>query len=232
MHFINELIFIIHTFIIGGFALGSLALGKQALVAFVCVQCMLANLFVIKQTTLFGFAATTADAFTIGATLGLNLLQEYFGKKITRKTIWINFFLLIFFVIVSQIHILYIPNQDDWAQDNFISILQFAPRIVVASLSVYLITHLTDYYLYGFLKRNLQNRLFIIRNYASIGLSQFLDTFLFSFLGLYGIIENIWSIIFISYMIKLVSIIIATPFVYFSHRIYKNTNQEDNTKTP
>src|SRR5438445_4228981 len=105
----NELIFILHTLIIAAFALGALALGPSALVAFVCIQCMLANLFVVKQITLFGFTATCADAFTVGATIGLNLLQEYFGKEIAKRTIWINFFLLIFYALLSQIHLFYLP---------------------------------------------------------------------------------------------------------------------------
>jgi len=221
----NELIFILHTIIIAGFALGALALGSSALVAFVCIQCILANLFVIKQITLFGLTATCADAFTVGATIGLNLLQEYFGKEITKKTIWINFFLLIFYAIISQIHLLYIPDATDTAQQHFMPILQLMPRIVVASFSVYLFTQMADYYLYGILKKTFQSKYIVLRNYASIALCQLLDTILFSFLGLYGIIDNIGEVIIISYSVKLVSIIIATPFVSFSRKIYNLTHR-------
>jgi len=221
----NELIFIFHTIIIAAFALGSLAFGRSALVAFVCTCCILANLFVIKQITLFGLTATCADAFTVGATIGLNLLQEYFGKEITKKTIWINFFLLIFYAIISQIHLAYIPHLGDTAQMHFLPLLQFMPRIVIASFSVYLFTQMTDYYLYGILKKAFHNKHIILRNYASIALCQLLDTVLFSFLGLYGIIDNIWEVIIISYLIKLASIVIATPFVGFSRRVYALTHR-------
>ena len=161
----NELFFIIHTIIIAGFALGSLALGSSALVAFVCLSCVLANLFVIKQITLFGLTATSADAFTVGATIGLNLLQEYFGKEIAKRTIWINFFLLIFYAIVSQIHLIYIPHSADITQQYFLPLLQFMPRIVVASFSVYLFTQMTDYYLYGILKKMLRFEIFTTSNF-------------------------------------------------------------------
>jgi uncharacterized integral membrane protein (TIGR00697 family) len=223
----NELIFIVHTVVIAAFALGSLALGRCALVAFVCTCCIIANLFVIKQITLFGLTATCADAFTVGATIGLNLLQEYFGKEITKKTIWINFFLLIFYAIVSQIHLLYIPDLADTAQQYFLPILSLMPRIVIASFSVYLFTQMTDYYLYGILKKMFHGKHIIIRNYASIAFCQLLDTVLFSFLGLYGIIENIWQVIIISYLIKLASIVIATPFVGFSRRVYTLTHSNN-----
>lgn len=211
--------------IIAGFALASLAFGSYALVAYVCIQCILANLFVVKQITLFGLTATCADAFTVGATIGLNLLQEYFGKDVAKKTIWINFFLLIFYAIVSQIHLFYIPDTGDFAQQHFIPLLTLMPRIVVASFSVYLFSQTADYYLYGILKKTFQNKYIVARNYASIAFCQLLDTVLFSYLGLYGIIDNIGEVIVISYLVKLVSIIIATPFVGFSRKIYAITHK-------
>ena len=223
----NEILFIFHTLTVAIFSLGALALGKHALVAFVCIQCVLANLFVVKQITLFGLTATCSDAFTVGATLGLNLLQEYFGKKITRKTIWANFFLLMFYAIATQIHLAYIPNAADATQQHFVALLQFMPRIVVASFSVYLISQLADYYLYGFLKKFFSEKYIIIRNYASIAICQLLDTVLFSFLGLYGIIDDIWSVILISYCVKLAAIIIATPFVGLSRTVYSFTTKND-----
>ncbi|HRN78172.1 MAG TPA: queuosine precursor transporter [Candidatus Dependentiae bacterium] len=217
----NELIFILHAIFISLTALGALYLGQAALVAFVCLQCVLANLFVIKQITLFGFTATSSDAFTIGSVIGLNLLQEYYGRPITRKAIWINFFLLVFYAVVSQIHLAYIPHIDDTMHQYFVPILGFMPRIVIASFTVYLISQTADYMLYGMLKRTLQNRLLIIRNYASIIITQLLDTVLFTFLGLYGIIGNLWEVVIISYSIKLLAIIVATPFVGLSKKIHE-----------
>jgi|SRR4030095_1214533 len=223
----NELIFLAHTIIIATFALGSLALGRSALVAFICICCIIANLFVIKQITFFGLTATCSDAFTVGAVLGLNLLQEYFGKEIAKRTIWINFFLLIFYTIISQIHCAYIPNYADTTQEHFMPLLNLMPRIAIASLFVYLVTQMADYYLYGILKKTFHGKYIIIRNYSSIALCQLLDTVLFSFLGLYGIIEDIWQVIAISYAIKLISIIIATPFVGFSQKIYALTKTNE-----
>jgi uncharacterized integral membrane protein (TIGR00697 family) len=220
----NEILFIVHTLAIALFAMGSLALGQYALVAFVCIQCLLANLFVIKQITLFGLTATCSDAFTVGATIGLNLLQEYFGKDIAKKTIGINFFLLIFYAIVSQLHVLYTPDSADIMQQHFVPLLQFMPRIVIASFSVYLIAHMADYYLYGILKKMFHDKYIVFRNYLSIATCQLLDTVLFSFLGLYGIIDNIHEVIIISYLIKLASIIVATPVVGFSRKIYLTTH--------
>lgn len=217
----NEILFLLQTCTISLTALGALYLGKEALVSFICLACVLANIFIIKQTTLFGFNATCADAFTIGATLGLNLLQEYFGRTITRRTVWINFFLLAFYAVMSQIQLTYTPSLSDTAQAAFITVLGFMPRIVVASFTVYLIAQMVDYYVYGFLKRTLSDRFLIARNYGSMLISQLVDTILFSFLGLYGIVDNIGEIIVISYLVKVAAIAIASPFVAISRVLVK-----------
>jgi len=216
---LNELLFLSHCIVIALFSLISLSLGPSALVAFICTQCILANIFVLKQMTLFGLTATCADAFTVGATLGLNLLQEYFGKETAKRAIVINFALLIFYLVVSQIHLLYVPAYGDSTQYHFAALLEFMPRIVIASFSVYFFVQMLDYYLYGFLKKKYADKHLILRNYCSIALCQLIDTVFFSFLGLWGIVEDVWQIIVVSYCIKMVSIIITTPFIWLSRKI-------------
>ncbi len=215
----NELYFLVHSFTVSSAALIALRLGKEALVGFISICCILANLFVLKQTTLFGLDATCSDAFAIGAVFGLNLLQEYFGKSIARSAIWISFFLLFFYTIVSSIHLLYEPSAHDTMQQHYAPILQFMPRIAIASLAVYIIVQQLDTFLYGILKYRFQGRYLTVRNYISISLCQLIDTILFSFLGLYGIVENVWHIIAISYSIKLLLIFTATPFIMLSKKV-------------
>jgi uncharacterized integral membrane protein (TIGR00697 family) len=212
----NEIIFLVHTLIIVGAMLASLGLGQSALVAFISLQCVLANLFVLKQITIFGFSATCADAFTIGATLGLNLLQEYFGREIAKKTIYINFFALIFFAIIPQIHLWYMPSTFDISQGAFSLLLTPMPRIIVASFIAFFISQNVDYLLYGFLRRIWTHKWLVARNYASVSVSQLVDTILFSLLGLYGLVSNIGHIILVSYLIKLIAIAVGTPLVAFS----------------
>ena len=92
----NELIFFAHVIIISLFTIFSLKISKEALVAFIALYCVLANLLVLKQITLFGLHPTASDAFSVGAILGLNLLQEYYGKITAKKAIWTCFLALVF----------------------------------------------------------------------------------------------------------------------------------------
>lgn len=219
---INEIVFLFHSLIVAAGALGSLWLGQGALVAFMCIQCLLANIFVIKQTTLFGFLATCADPYTIGATLALNLLQEYYGKSAARQAIWANFYLLVLFVILGQINLWYVPHAVDTTQVHFGAIFALAPRIVTASFVVFLLVQFLDYYLYGFFKTLFADRYLVIRNYLSVALCQLVDTVLFSFLGLYGFIDDIWSVICISYAVKLIAIVLVTPLVAASKKVFRS----------
>lgn len=219
----NEIIFLVHSLVVAVGALGSLWLGQGALVAFMCIQCLLANIFVIKQTTLFGFLATCADPYTIGATLSLNLLQEYYGKSSARQAIWTNFYLLILFVILGQINLGYVPHAVDETQVHFAAIFALAPRIVTASFVVFLFVQFLDYYLYGFFKKLCADRYLVVRNYLSVAICQLIDTVLFSFLGLYGFIDDIWSVICISYVVKLLAIIVVTPLVGFSKKVFRSS---------
>lgn len=225
---INEIIFISHAIIIACCALVALRLGSQALVAFISVQCILANLFVVKQIDFYGFTVTSSDAFTIGAVLGLNLLQEYYGRNEAKKAIWISFGLLVFYGIMTHIHLSYAPSVCDTMHHAYAAILGFMPRIIIASLAVYLFVQHFDSWLYAQLKRICAGNYLVGRNYISLSCSQFLDTVLFSFLGLYGIVENIWHIIFISYIIKMAAITIATPVFALASFVWLRPDKEEN----
>jgi uncharacterized integral membrane protein (TIGR00697 family) len=216
---INELIFVAQSIIMGLAVLGALRLGKEALVTFVCLACVLANLFVLKQVQLFGFNATCADAFAIGATLGLNVLQEYFGQAITRKTILINFCVLFLYAIMSQIHLVYVPSAADSTQAHFAALLTLMPRLALSSLMVYAMCQSLDALLFGYFKRITDGRFLVLRNYGSLCISQLCDTVLFSFLGLYGIVDSIFEIIVVSYGIKLCVIALSSPFIALSKRV-------------
>lgn len=212
---INEMLFFVHIIIITLFTIIALHLGKEALIAIISIFCILANLFVLKQITLFGLHPTAADAFSVGAIIGLNLLQEYFGKNIAKKTVWICFFSLILYIAVSQIHLAYIPSVYDVMASHYAILLQFMPRISIASILVTLFVLQLDRIFYGFLKEKLQGRYFVIRSIVSVIIMQLIDTVLFSFIGLYGIIGNIWDIILVSLAVKLATIAISVPLISF-----------------
>lgn len=206
----NEIVFIAQTLLIIGFALGALRLGRSALIAWVAIQALIANLFVLKQITLFGFDVTASDAFAIGSLLGLNFLQEYFTKDDAQKATWVCFFCMIFFTLVAQLHLLYQPSVHDLTQPAFTAILSQSPRLLLASLSVFFIVQQIDIRFFAFLKEKLPAVGFAVRTGIALTFSQLLDTCLFSFVGLYGIVASVFDVILMSFAIKLLVILCST----------------------
>lgn len=213
----NELIFFFQILAAAGSILGALRLGKSALVALIALQGVLANLFVVKQIALFGLSVTCSDVFAIGAMLSLNLLQEYFGKETAKQAIRISLLLLLFFTLVSQIHLLYIPTPLDTTHTSFSTLLSSSPRLLFSSLATFYLVQQLDLRLFSHLKGPLITRLSL-----SLLISQLLDTTLFSFLGLYGLVESLFDIILFSFLIKCIIIAASAPLALLSKRFVKH----------
>jgi len=214
---VNELIFLVQILVVVAFVLGALRLGKSALLALLALQGILANLFVVKQISLFGFSVTCSDVFAIGALLVLNLLREYFGKIAAQAAIQISLLTLLFFALVSQIHLLYAPTPCDTAHAAFSTVLSSSPRIILASIATFYLTQQFDLRFFSRLKGSLPFRLTL-----SLLASQLLDTLLFSFLGLYGLVESLFDIILVSFLIKCIIIAVSSPFTLFARRFVKD----------
>ncbi len=217
----NELILLSQIILIVVFTFIALKIGKSALITLISLQAVIANLFVLKQIDIFGLNATCADAFVVGSVLGINLLQEYCGQDMAKKTINIGFFALVFFLIVSFIHLLFIPNGYDWAHNLFNGILKFAPRISVASFIAYIVSLKFNTFIYAYLEKKLKSKFFLFRNLVSITLSQALDTALFVFLGLYGLVGNVLQVMLVGFVLKLIVIFLSTPLITLAKNFFK-----------
>jgi queuosine precursor transporter len=210
----NTGLFFIHLLIVGGFTLGAIRKGREALISWIALQAILANLFVVKQISLFGFEVTPSDAFAVGSLLGLNSLQRAFGQESAKKAIWITFYSMAFFAIASQIHLLYKPSSHDTSHASFVTVLSHSPRLLIASLLTFFIAQRVDLWMFG----KLRTEHFSLANLFSLLVSQFLDTLLFSFLGLYGLVASLFDIILVSYLLKVVTILLLTPLTFVTLR--------------
>lgn len=192
--------------------------GKDALSALVIIQTLLANLFILKQIKLFGCNVTSSDAFAIGSMVGLNLLQEYFGKDAARKSIKLCFYFMAFFALMSQVHLFYKPSPVDTAHAAYAQLLTPAPRLLIASLLTFFIVQQVDTRFFGYLKQKLVRFPFWSRNLISVASAQLLDTALFTLLGLYGLIDSLFEIFLISFLLKFLIALSLTPLTALSKK--------------
>lgn len=212
----NEILFFAHILVVVGFA--AFALRRAALVPFVVLQALLANLFVTKQMVLFGLTVTCSDVYSIGCLLSLNLLQEFFGKEEAKKAIEVSFLSMVFFALMSQVHLLYVPSPSDTAHSACLQLFSSTPRIIFASIAVFYFVQKIDMKLFGYLQKRFCGRQLSLRLVISLVASQFVDTVLFSFLGLYGIVSPLFDIIVVSLMAKGLAIAASAPFTALIRR--------------
>jgi queuosine precursor transporter len=209
----NELLFLMHTCLIMSAVLVALLYKKEGLITFIGLAGVFANLFVSKQIQLFSLTVTASDVYMIGASLSLNVLQELYGRSITRRAIWIAFFCQIVFVLMSILHCAYFPSPADISQSHYCAILSNLPRLVAASLFAYNAAEWTNYGIFLLLQKLIGSRWFAGRSFIASASAQFIDTLLFSFLGLHGIVASIWDIMIMSFAIKILILAIAIPFM-------------------
>ena len=218
----NEVLFFSQIIIVSAFALGSLAFGRSGLVSFISVSWLIANLFVPKEATLFGLSVLTSDVFAVGCDVGISLLREYYGEDDAKKAIYTGLYILLFFLVVSQILILYTPSLNDTSHIHFEALFGRMPRIIITGFFVSLLSKNLNLVFLNGLTKLIGDRYFQLKAMCAIAAAQLIDTVLFCYIALYGVATSVNQIIFFSYSVKLLAIIFCVPIITQLHKyIYK-----------
>ena len=231
----NEILIILSFLIIYG---GTVAFyrffGKNGLLAFNILATILANIEVMILVRAFGVEMTLGNVLFASTFLITDTLSENHSRKDANRSVVISTICSIFFIVLSQMWLLYTPSENDWASGAFHTIFSSTPRIVCASLLVYLISQLTDVWLYhkwwDWCKKRFgdEKKGLWIRNNGSTMISQLLNTFLYTFFAFYGTYElsTLMSIFVSSYLIYIATSLLDTPFVYWCRNIHEKHNIE------
>lgn len=226
----NELLIIISFLLIyGGVMLFYRFFGKNGLIAFNVVATILANIEVLLLVNAFGVEMTLGNVLFASTFLITDILSENHGRKDANRAVIISTLCSVFFVLISQMWLLYTPSENDWANGAFHTIFSSTPRIVCASLVVYLISQLTDVWLYhkwwAWCKKRFgdESKGLWIRNNGSTMISQLLNTMLYTLFAFYGTysFHTLVSIFASSYVIYIITSLLDTPFVYWCREIYR-----------
>ncbi len=219
----NELLWVI--FIVVQFCLlvGVYKLfGLTGLYVWIGFAIVAANIQVVKMVDLFGISATLGNIMYGSIFLATDLINEKYGRKQAQKAVYIGFVMLISFTAITQISLLFAPNQYDFAQGALETLFTLLPRITLGSLIAYLISQTLDVYLFDKikLKYGSRNQLWI-RNNGSTLVSQAIDTAIFTIIAFLGVMpfEVVMEIFWFSYVIKIVTSVVDTPFVYWMRHI-------------
>ena len=225
----NELLLILSFVIIyGSVMLFYRFFGKTGLIAVNVLVTILANIEVLLLVNAFGIEMTLGNVLFASTFLVTDILSENHSKKDANRAVIMSSVCSVLFIVISQMWLLYTPSENDWARGAFETIFAVTPRVVCVSLLVYLVSQLTDVWLYhkwwdwcrkyfGDARRGLW-----IRNNGSTLISQLFNTFLYTFLAFWGLypIDVLWSIFVSSYAIYIVTSLLDTPVVYWCRLIH------------
>jgi uncharacterized integral membrane protein (TIGR00697 family) len=230
----NELLIILSFAVIyGGVVAFYRLFGKGGLLAFNVLATLLANIEVLMLVHAFGVEMTLGNVLFASTFLITDILSENHSRKDANRAVIISTACSIIFIALTQMWLLYTPSENDWASGAIHTIFKSTPRIVCASLGVYLIAQLTDVWLYhkwwawsrkrfGDSRRGLW-----IRNNGSTMISQFLNTVLYTFFAFYGTysFQTLVSIFLSSYTIYFFTSLLDTPFVYWCRKIHEKNER-------
>ncbi len=196
--------------------------GKIGIFAWIALATITANVEVLKCVDIFGMALTLGNVTYGSIFLATDILNEKYGVEEAQKSVYLGFFALLVFTIITQIDLHYISNEADFAGEAMKTLFTITPRICFASMSAYFVSNMMDVYLYKFIRNILPSDKFLwVRNNGATCLSQLFDTAMFTYIGFAGVFskEVVFQLFITTYIIKIIIALLDTPFLYLAKRI-------------
>ncbi|MDE7164501.1 MAG: queuosine precursor transporter [Clostridiales bacterium] len=225
----NELLLLVSVvFIYGVVLLAYMLFGRSGLYAVSAIATVFANIEVLILVKAFGLEQTLGNVLFASTFLVTDILSECEGKKSANKAVYIGLFATLFFLALSASWLCFVPSDSDTVMPAFRQIFTATPRIVGASLAVYVVSQIFDVWLYhkwwSFTEKKFgdKKRFLWLRNNGSTLVSQLINSLLFAVLAFAGTcsVATLMSIFGSGYIIFVFTSLLDTPVLYLA-RMYK-----------
>ena len=188
---------------------------------------LVSNIMAVKVISLFGLFYFDAGTivFPFAYMLG-DVLTEIWGYRTARKVIWLTFICNIIMVVCTQIGV-WLPSPEylDETANAYNHIFSYVPRIVVASLTGFLLGELSNAWLMEKIKKITGNRRLWVRTIGSSAVAYLFDSLPFVLIAFLGVVSthDLLMMIAFQYGAKLlIEAIFGTPLAYAAvHAIRK-----------
>jgi len=174
-----------------------------------------------------------------------DLINEYFGKPGVKRISYLTAGLIAYAFVVIFITMKLPPAQ--WWQDAnskdlagnyfnmdfaFNKIFGQGQRIIIGSLSAFLLGQLVDVFVFHKMRKLTGNKMLWLRATGSTLVSQFIDSFVVLFIAFYGTFSNtqIAAIGLTNYLYKFSVAILLTPLIYFGHYLINQFLGKENAE--
>lgn len=175
-----------------------------------------ANIIAVKIISLFGFFVPAGIIiFPISYILG-DILTEVYGYENTKKIIWLGFFanlMMVIAIIIAQS----LPSAPFWSnQKAFVDILGFAPRLLLASFTAFLIGSFANSFVMSKMKLITKGNMLWTRTIGSTIVGEGLDSLIFISIAFIGSLPfmAIFLMILTQWFLKTAYEVIMTPATY------------------
>ena len=170
-----------------------------------------------------------------------DLINEYFGKPGVKRISYLTAllityaFVIIFLAIALPPAPWWIGGTDDQGQPvnmdiAFNQILGQGLRIIIGSLTAFIVGQLVDVFVFQKLRRATGSKMLWLRATGSTLISQLVDSFVVLFIAFYGVFptQQIIAIGITNYIYKFAVAVLLTPLIYFGHNVIDNYLGKEN----
>ena len=173
--------------------------------------------------------ATTVGMLAFPVTFLLtDLLNEFYGKRAARFVTWVGFGMavLAFLLVTGATAVPFAdftkqPGWDGTTEAAFNNVFGGGQRMLIASLTAYLVASLVDISVFHLLKRLTKERYLWLRATGSTLVSQLIDTSVVTTVAWLGIrsLPDIATMVMSGYALKVFIAVAMTPVLYAGHAV-------------
>lgn len=194
--------------------------GKYGLIAWVGVASVLANIITAKTSNIVGLDAAQGSALFASTFLATDILCEMYGKKMAHTGVLVGLFSSVALIVATQIALLYIPVEYDYADKPMKVLFGLNLRITASSILMYLVANIADIAVFDKLRQMTGGKLLWLRNNVATILCNCLENFGFIYLAFLGVYTagQCFEIAIATSVIEIIAAVCDTPFAYIGRR--------------
>ncbi len=199
----------------------------MAVTALFVTSYLVSNVMAVKVIDLFDIFYFDAGTITFPFAYMLgDVLTEIWGFRTARKVIWMTFTCNIIMVVCTQIGV-WLPSPDYLAEtaNAYNHIFNSVPRIVIASLTGFLLGELSNAWLMEKIKERTKGKRLWVRTIGSSAVAYLFDSLPFVLIAFLGVVSthDLLMMIAFQYGAKLlIEALFGTPLAYATvHAIRK-----------
>ncbi len=148
-----------------------------------------------------------------------DMVEEVFGREKVKSFVLAGFIANVFILLYVLLSVWLPPASRYASNQEFLAVFNPSIRIIIASLTAFVIAQYHDIIAFEFWKKKTRGRFLWLRNNASTIVSQFLDSTIFMFIAFYLVTPKftadfIFALIIPYWILKIMVALFDTPFVY------------------